>query len=189
VRRQRLSTPLLLAMTEARAFDLYEDPMPDEAALLGYLTKTEGAPFALALTIVGADAPPALADHAGRAFGLTRILATLPLWLSKGRLPFPQSQLTKAGVTADALLQGQASPALAALLESLMADITADLAMAQRLSAPLSRPQRVPLLPLATIQPYLKGIRASARDPLRTVTEISPLARIARIARAHWLGL
>ncbi|HRK19460.1 MAG TPA: squalene/phytoene synthase family protein, partial [Hyphomicrobiaceae bacterium] len=71
IRTHHLPVPLLTAMTEARAFDLYADPLTDEAALEGYMTKTEAIPFELTLRILGVDEAVAgrLAQPAGRAFG------------------------------------------------------------------------------------------------------------------------
>ena len=51
VRRHGLPQQWLLDMTEAFAFDLYSDPMPDAQAFDGYLRNTQALPFALALLI------------------------------------------------------------------------------------------------------------------------------------------
>ena len=185
-----LPLAMLLAMTEARAFDLYPDPMPDDASLDGYIAKTETIPFALALRIAaGAEQiPETAAKTAGHAFGLTRLLADLPHWLARGRLPLPLTRLREANIDADALLRGDATSDLRVLNQQLARDIDATLAASKTHLRRLSRAQRLPLLPLATIKPYLAGINSRARDPSRTPVELAPFTRVWRIARAHGLG-
>lgn len=190
VRRHALPPLSLIAMTEARAFDLYDDQMPDETALAGYLAKTEAIPFSLAQHILGAATPSIdTITRAGEMFGKTRLLAELPHALSRGRLPLPSEMLKKSGVEPDELLRGQTSQPFATLLTRTCADIaTAHAAVRNSLrSAP--HETRLALLPLACIPAYLNAIQKSGRDPLRTPAEISPLARVWRIGRARWLGL
>jgi 15-cis-phytoene synthase len=188
-RRHQLQPLVLMAMTEARAFDLYDDPMADAAALAGYLTKTEAAPFSLVLQILQVDAPVSLADLAGRAFGLTRLLAALPHALARGRLPLPLDLLQETNTSAEDLLQGRTTPAVTALYTHLIRDIEAAAAAARTAARRLSRPQRTALLPLATIPPYLTAIRRGGTIDLRRPVEVIPVVRNWRIAHAHWLGL
>jgi 15-cis-phytoene synthase len=187
--RHRLSMPLLLAMTEARAFDLYADPMPDQAAFDGYLDKSAGAPFALALRVLGAEAPAALADHAGRAYGRVRVLCALPHWLSRGRNPLPQPLLDEVDGARDQLVAGQWGPASQRGVARVVEEARLHLEAAQRLARDLPREKRIALLPLATIRPYLDGLGRRQHNPLRSVTDIAPLTRIVRIGWAHWSGL
>jgi 15-cis-phytoene synthase len=189
VRRHDLPRPLVHAMTEARAFDLYDDPMADEASFHGYLTKTEGVPFALALQIVGAQAPPALSDHAGRAYGIARVLVDLPVWLAKGRLPLPATYLTEAGADADDMKRGAITPGVSRLFDRLITGLKADATAAATMARHLPRGQRVALHPIATIPTYLRAFHTARQGPFRSQIEASPLKRITRIARAHWLGL
>ena len=190
VRRHALARPVLQAMTEARAFDLYSDPMPDEASFRGYLAKTESAPFALALKICGADdVPAALADHAGRAYGTARLLVDLPAWLAKGRMPLPLTTLVDTGCSAEQLMSEPASVGVARLFDRLVADIDSDVHAVRTMARHLSRGQRLAVLPVATIPTYLHAFDAVRRNPLRARIDVSALGRITRIARAHWLGL
>lgn len=182
-----LALARLVAMTEARAFDLYADPMADEAAFYGYLDKTSGALFGLSVAVMTADAPPGLAEHAGRAYGMTRLLVDLPRRISIQRNPFPRPWLDSAGLSSDG--DGQPSPAaLRALSERVIAEIARETAAARHLGCRLSRAERVPLLPLATIPPYLAAIRRGVA-PGRHVEDISPFGRVLRIAWAHGVGL
>jgi 15-cis-phytoene synthase len=188
--RHALARPMLQAMTEARAFDLYDDPMPDEASFRGYLAKTEATPFALALKICGADdVPTALADHAGRAYGTARLLADLPSWLAKGRCPLPVTYLAEAGCDVDDLRAGGQNAGSGRVFDRLVADIESDARAAATMARQLARGQRLAVLPVATIPTYLRALHWARRGPLQTAIDVSGLRRITRIARAHWLGL
>jgi phytoene synthase len=188
-RSHRLPSADLQAMTEARAFDLYTDPMPDDAALDGYVSKTEAVPFALALRIQHASAhdaiPLDLADLAGRAYGLTRVLVDLPHTVSRGRQLLPISLLNQHDVAREAMMQGRTTPEFRVAIANLIAGIEETLtAIRQRHGA-----RSGALLPLAVLPAVLRHLKAPERDPLRHPVELAPLARLWRIARARWSGL
>lgn len=185
-----LPPALPAAMTEARAFDLYDDPMPDAAALDGYLAKTEAIPFELALRVLGVASSEAaeLAAPAGRVFGFTRLLARLPVHLAAGRLPLPREVLDRHGVTSATMLAGTTTPAVRAMVATLARDISATGAVLRPRIMALSRRQRASLLPLALVLPYVHAIGAHRRDPLRDIADLAPMTRVWRIAVAHWSG-
>ncbi len=189
----RLPVPLLIAMTEARAFDLYDDPMADAAALEGYLAKTEAIPFELALRILGVTAgdASALARPAGRAYGMTRLLARLPVDLARGHMPvpLPVPPLGPHDVTHEVMLAGKATPAVRDMIATMSADISNTLATLRPQIAALSKRQRVAMLPLAMITPYLTVIGAGHRNPLRDIADLAPLTRVWRSGWAHLTGL
>jgi phytoene synthase len=74
--RHALPAAVLIRLVEARAFDLYDDPMPDVAALEAYLGATSSALIALAGRILAGDHPAiAEAAHpAGLAYGFAGLL-------------------------------------------------------------------------------------------------------------------
>jgi 15-cis-phytoene synthase len=177
-------------MTEARAWDLYTDPMPDQPSLDGYVAKTEAIPFELALRILGVAPGRAaqLAAPAGQIYGRTRLLAHLPAFLAAGRLPVPAALLAAHDLTPDALFAGTTTPAVQKLVAAMTHDIAAQLAALQPQISALSKPQRVAMLPLATVALYLKQISHTHRDPLRDIADLAPLARVWRITMAHVTG-
>ena len=180
----------LIAMTEARAFDLYDDPMSDEGAFAGYLAKTEAIPFSLARRILSGDEMrPDLATRAGEMFGRARILADLPRLLARGRLPLPIALLDEAGVDVDGFMRGETSHATKALRDRLCNEIATSYASMRSTFGALAAQDRMALLPLATIPVTLNAIRKRADDAARRPIEVSPLARVWRIGRARWLGL
>jgi 15-cis-phytoene synthase len=185
-----LPVPVLMAMTEVRAFDLYGDAMPDQAALDGYLAKTEAAPFELALRVLGAPAghAGALALAAGRAFGLTRLLAMLPAYLSRECTPLPATLLAQHEITSEILSRGEMTVAVRPLIDALAVDISATVATLRPQIGALPRAQRTALLPLATVAAYLRACRADTRQPLRDIADLAPLNRVWRIGWAHLAG-
>ena len=190
IQAHQLPIPMLAAMSEARAFDLYDDPMPDQAALDGYLSKTQAIPFELALRILGIPAGDAgrLSLPAGRLFGLTRLLATLPEHLAAGHLPLPLTRLTQVQIAPDVLLTGATNPAVRVLLAGLTDELAHTFASLRPQLRALSRRQRIALLPLAVVPAYLKAIQRPQRDPLRDIAALAPMTRVWRIARTHAFG-
>jgi phytoene synthase len=119
---------------------------------------------------------------------LARLLLGLPHALSRGRLPLPQSRLDASNVSSHALLAGDGGSNVAELLASLCAEARKGLAASRRHVANLPRQMRVAFLPLALVETYLRALERPGRDALRAPAEIAPLARVCRIAAAHWLG-
>jgi 15-cis-phytoene synthase len=76
VARHALPAEPLIKLVEARAFDLYDDPMPTLAALEAYLAATSSALIALAARILAGDhlAIAQAAEPAGLAYGMTGLL-------------------------------------------------------------------------------------------------------------------
>jgi phytoene synthase len=62
-----LPRPALSVMTEARIFDLYDDPMPDRAAFELYAGETASALIQLSGLILDPASAPAIAEAAGHA--------------------------------------------------------------------------------------------------------------------------
>jgi 15-cis-phytoene synthase len=187
-----LPAPLLIAMTEARAFDLYDDPMADDAAFAGYLSKTEGVPFELAFRIMAGRTPDAAETGAlattARAYGVARLTGDLPYWLARGRCPFTGATLSAAGATLETLLNSEQSTVARVLIEHLSRDAQATYVAAKAQCATWPRTHRLAVLPLCTVPPYLRALRAPKRHPLREPLELAPLTRVWRIATGQITG-
>jgi 15-cis-phytoene synthase len=186
--RRRLPIALLSAMAEARSFDLYPDPMPDEVAFAGYVAKTETAQFRLAAHILvdGGTTPDqmdAAADAAGRAHGTARMLYGLAFALAKSRLVFPVSRL--ADVDVDTLFRGELDVAARAGFATFADDSRVALAAARRLVAMLPKSVRPAFLPLAMVEPMLRKWQETAAAGLRHPKQLAPIARVWRIGLAH----
>jgi phytoene synthase len=178
LKRRGIPSSALDHYFDAHMAALYADPPADEVALNENFRAIDGTPLRLALEFLvgpldaeGRD----LADAAARAAGLTRIATTLPYSLSAGRMPLPAGRIP-ASADADwrpqiAWLAGEARAAQAAVKRQL---------------AGKSRGFTTALLPLALIEPYFRALQEPRHEPRREIVEMAPLARLWRIARAHW---
>jgi phytoene synthase len=191
-RRYGLDAPLLETPIDARALELGGGPFAGERELGDFLRGTEGTLFALAARVLGhlpADAGlEAACGAAGQAYGMARLLFSLPHSLAQGRLPIPQADMTRAGVSAHALLAGTAGPETGRLLAGYRLQIRNSLVSARRLAARLPRRTRIAFLPLALVGPYVRAQERAGRRSLREEPSIAPLTRVTRIAAAHVLG-
>jgi phytoene synthase len=186
-----LRRDLLIGAIEASSLDLARLPLADDAALAGYLARRQGSLFELAAAILGGASLPALpaaVEASGSAYGLARLLLGLPRALARGRLPLPLSRLQAAGISPEAVLAGSPGDGIAGVLAALRAQARDSLATARRRVADLPREMRPAFLPLALVEPYLRAMERPRRDRLNEPADISQLARVARIAVAHWLG-
>jgi 15-cis-phytoene synthase len=187
-----LPPALLLAMTEARAFDLYTDPMPDADALNGYLAKTEGVPFELAFRVMAGHAPVgtdvALLASTGRCYGLSRLIGNLPHHLARGCCPLPVAMLDDANLSLDTLLAGEHTTAAISLIENLCREVRAMYAALRPPVAHWPRGYRLAVLPIAVVPAYVQAAWPQKRHPWRQPAEVAPLARVWRIAYGALTG-
>ena len=159
---------------------------PQLESTTGWSVKPEG--FCRGDICVPAGDAGALSIPAGRVFGLTRLLARLPEHLAAGRMPLPLSMLAAHGLTPVALSAGVVTPAVRDLIATTVHGISDIFATLRPQIKSLSRQQRVALLPLAVVAPYLKVKGRSGRNPLRDIADLAPLTRVWRIAMAHAVG-
>lgn len=156
----------LVGLVEAHIFDLYDDPMPDLAALEDYCRRTAINPMLWTARALGGGAAPAFLS-AGRALGLTRALrepspAFLPLSLCEG--PDPE------------MARRQARRALAASARAAF-EAARDAAREPLAGA-------AALLPAATVPLYLEQMAKKDYDDGSMVASPSALRRQWRLWRA-----
>lgn len=186
-----LPGPLLDRLIEARLFEVGGGPFADDRTLQDFLWGTEGAQFALAARVLGLPAGAhveAACDAAGRAYGMARLLFALPHSLARGRMPFTQTAIARAGVDAGELLAGTAGTGVDALLDGCRAQIAHSLGSVRRLMVQLPRRSRIAFLPLALVGSYVRAQQRAGRLSLREEARIAPLTRVLRVAAAHVFG-
>jgi 15-cis-phytoene synthase len=111
IETHRLPLNAMLALLEARRFDLYDEPMRTVAEVEDYALKTTSAVIAVAAQILGVDAAAA-ARPAGLAYALTELLAAVPGHAARRQLYLPVELLDRHGVAAAEVLASRSSPAL-----------------------------------------------------------------------------
>jgi len=181
IRRRGLTLGRIEGYLAAHANALYADPPADDAELNAQLAETDGTPFLLAAGIVGFELDQSIADAAGRASGLARIGRELPYALMHGRGLLPSERSPnpfEAGNTAEW------RPEIAWMA----AEATQALQDVRRHLTGKPRVFTTALLPLALVEPYFRALQNPRHEPARDIVDIAPVARLWRIARAHWSG-
>ena len=150
VREHRLPVAVLTDMTEARIFDVYNDPMESRAALEGYAGETASALIQLASLILApqdAARSAEAAGHAGVAQTVAGLLLMLPIHRRRGQVYLPADLLAATGLAPEALLAGDDRAGAARAIEAFVGLGREHLAKAKRAGgiAPANRPAFVPV--------------------------------------------
>jgi phytoene synthase len=178
VKRHHLPNEDIESYLRAHTDALFADPPADDMALNRAFRAIDGMPLAFAMRVLhGAldtDAED-LIDAAARASGLTRIGLTLPYALAAGRSPLPDA---RSPTSDDANWRSQ--------IAWLADEAKAALSAVRRELVGKPRTFTTALLPLALIEPYFRALQDPRHEPARDIVDIAPLARLWRIARAHW---
>ena len=188
-----LSRERIAGLIDARSFDIGETVMPDTRTLNAYLFDTTGGLFALAAEIVGAEGENqgVIAQAAGEAYGLVRVMRSLPVLAAKGRTYLAADALERAGTTPQEIFAGRTTPGLIALLAE-MRDTAGTALEEARFNlygegmkgTGLDEAGRTAFLPLALVEPYLNAL-AKVKDPLHDIARINPVNRLWRLMRAR----
>ena len=165
VERHELPAATLVAMLDARIFDLYDDPMPSTNDLEGYCGETASALVQLAAMVLDPQQAPtvaALSGHAGCAQAIAGLIRLLPLHRARGQCYVPADILAAAGTDA-AGFRSAADPQAAARAVAAMAALGRHhLAAFAASAAGLPASLRPAFLPLAVVPGYLA---AADRNP------------------------
>lgn len=172
------SPTALVGLTEARIFDLYDDPMPDRATLEGYLGETASSLFQLSSIILAPEAAGAASEasgHAGVAYGIAGLLRLAPLHRSRGQVYVPADVLAAAGTDRESWLKGD-DPAATARALTILATLARDhLASAEGALGGLDKRLRPAFLPLAVVEPVLRRVEKAGADAASRPVNLSPL--------------
>lgn len=190
--RRDLSRERIAGLIDARSFDIGETVMPDSRTLDAYLFDTTGGLFALAAEIVGAEGENQgiIAQAAGRAYGLVRVMRSLPILAAKGRTYLAADALEAVGTTPADIFSGEVKPGLKTLLAGMREEARSALEEARfhlygqgMKGTGLDEAGQTAYLPLALVEPYLTAL-SKVGDPLHDIARINPLYRLWRLVRA-----
>ena len=173
--RFRLPRPALVALVEARTFDLYDDPMPTIDQLEGYAGETSSALVRLASLVLNDGADPGAADaagHAGVAYAVTGLLRAFPWHARRGQAFLPMQVFERHGVAREDVVAGRTGPGLLAALAELRALARDHLRRARALRATVPPAIAPAFLPTALVEPYLARMERRGYDPFRTVVDL-----------------
>jgi 15-cis-phytoene synthase len=167
--RFRLPLGSIIGLLEARAFDLYNDPMPTLAALEGYAHNTASTLIDLAARILDGDhgdIASAIRD-AGMAYAITGLLRAFPLHASRGQLYVPLEMLERHGARPDDVFAGRLTVELSAALVDMrrLARTHFDSLRASDLPPGIA----AAFLPVVLVPIYLAKLERSQSDPFRLI--------------------
>jgi 15-cis-phytoene synthase len=160
IERYRLPVNAMLALLDARRFDLYDEPMRTITELEDYALGTASAVIAMAAQILGADAAAA-ARPAGIAYALTELLAALPGHAVRRQLYLPVELLDRHGAQAADVFACRSSPALNQAVADLRRSARDHLAAAASNLRALPRQALPAFLPIAPVRRSLDRLDRS----------------------------
>jgi 15-cis-phytoene synthase len=187
IQKYKLQKQGLIAMVEARVFDLYNDPMPNLNDLEGYLGETVSGPMQLSCLILNNGKDPetaTAAGHAGVAYGLTGLIRALPWHASRHQMYLPKDVQERHNLNAETVFRGETTPELRAVLTEMREHVRHHLARVRQAAPDIPNACQAAFLPLTLVEPYLKKLEAPEFDPLKQVAEISQLRRQWTLWRA-----
>lgn len=160
-----------LDLIEARAFDIYDDPMPSIAELEAYARATSAAPMRVAAGVLGAGGclPAAsMAEHGGIAYAITGLLRAVPFHASRGQVFLPEDVLERHGARREDVLAGRSGPELRAALAEIRSVAWKHLHDAGGCIRDVRKDALPALLPIALVRPYLEQMGRPDYDPFAT---------------------
>jgi phytoene synthase len=175
----------LIALIDARLFDLYDAPMPSVATLEAYAKATASSLFQLAASILdpGAGSRSA-AEHAGIAYAVTGLLRALPWHLNAGQIYIPRDILAEHSLKPEDLRLGRDNAALLAALADMRALAHRHLRAFAAIPAGSAGKAALAFLPIALCEPYLREMERPRYDPLASHIDLPEWRRLWLLWRA-----
>jgi len=175
-----LPTQGLIAMTEARVFDLYNDPMPSLNDLEGYAGETVSGLIQLVCLVLNEGKDPGTATaagHAGVAYALTGLMRALPWHAARRQMYLPGDVCTRHNLDPESVFRGETTPELKAVLGELRGHVRHHLGRVRQVAETVPPACATAFLPLVLVGPFLKQLETSGADPLKQAVEMSQLRR------------
>jgi phytoene synthase len=174
IARYGLPVQTFLDLIEARAFDLYNDPMPTLDAFAGYDRRTASGLIALAAQVLDGEHREVrqAAGPAGIAYATAGLLRAFARHASRGQLYLPGDVLARHGVSTSDVFAGRVTDPLRAALAELRAFARGNLAAfaARRGALPAAV---IPAFLAVTLVPaYLDRLERRDYDPFTTPVEV-----------------
>ena len=179
-----LDRSVFVALLEARRFDLYDDPMPDQAALETYCEATTSSLFRAAASVLSGGDPHAAAEPAGIAYALTSVMRALPFHAGRGQCFLPVDLLARHGTSPADVSARKDTAGLRAALAELRTIARAHLHLAHTALAAAPEPSRPAFLPLAVVPLYLSAMERRDYVPFATQVDVPQWRRQWRLWRA-----
>ncbi|MBN9596182.1 MAG: squalene/phytoene synthase family protein [Afipia sp.] len=163
ITRYDLPVETFVRLIDAHVFDVYDDPMPDMAALEAHCRDTSAAMYALRAKVLGASSSDVarVADHAGIAEGLTDVMLALPRHAARRQLYLPGDLMSLQGVIAEEVFLSQGNASLKDVLAHLRREASSQLEQALALLENAPSAASPAFLPLVVIGKVLTRLETS----------------------------
>jgi phytoene synthase len=175
-------------MTEARIFDLYDDPMPGISEFEGYAGETASALIQLTGMVLEPEGAMAAADAAGHA-GIAQLVAgcllLLPTHIARHQVFLPADILLSVGLNSEALLKSEDKVRIAAAIRAFAGYGRDHLAKARAAAAgKLAGPLACAFLPVSLAETIFDRAEKAGYGLLEKSIRPSQLARQWRLWRS-----
>ncbi|WP_205910136.1 phytoene/squalene synthase family protein [Rhizobium rhizophilum] len=174
VQAWRLPIAPLVAMADARIFDLYDDPMETTGMFEGYAGETAAALIQLACLVLDAEAAERAADvvgHAGVALAVAGAILLMPIHRARGQVYMPTQILASAGLDCETFLAAGNDDRLNAAIQA-FAGFGLDHLRKARAAGQLPKGLLPAFLPVTLAEPVLK--RAAKTGAACLTADIRP---------------
>lgn len=182
VARHELPREALHNYLDARIFDLYQDPMPDNGSFEGYFGETLSVFFQLSALCLKAERSTNLANacgHAGMAIGVMRLLERCGFQRAKGQCFVPLDMLEKHGLDRETWINDDLQDAHFMVLDELLRTAQYHLTFARTVISSIPKRLRPVFMELALVEPKIVTVKHRPDDVLNAGFSLSPLQR-------HW---
>jgi len=186
----RLPVAPLVAMADARIFDLYDDPMETTDMFEGYAGETAAALIQLVALVLDAKAAEGAAEivgHAGVAQAVAGALLLMPVHRARGQVYLPAQILASVGLDREGFLadpgDGRASAAIQAF-----AGFGLDHLRKARAAGGLPKSLLPAFLPVTQAEPVLKRASKIGADVLKGDIRAPQWRRQLSMMRLLWTG-
>lgn len=158
-----LPVEAFVRLIDAHVFDVYDDPMPDMAALEAHCRDTAAAMYDLRAKVMGVNSPEIarLAEHAGIAEGLVDVMLALPRHAARRQLYLPDDLMSVHGVIAEEVFLQQSSSPLKDALAHLRCEANTQMKQALLMLEDAPSAARAAFLPLVVIGKTLARLDSS----------------------------
>jgi phytoene synthase len=154
----KLPVAPLVAMADARIFDLYDDPMETTAMFEGYAGETAAALIQLTALVLDPDSAEGVAEiagHAGVALAVAGAILLMPIHRARGQVYLPTQILTSVGMEREAFLSFGDEDRVTAAIRA-FAGFGLDHLRKARASGRIPKSLLAAFLPVTLAEPVLK---------------------------------
>jgi len=191
IERRAMPAAPLIAMCEARIFDLYDDPMPDRTSYEGYAGETASSLLQMSAYLLDPQASAkasTASGHAGVAQAVAGHLMMLPITQARGQVYLPGDLLASTGLDRQALLEGGNTAGFSNAIRAFAGFGREHLSKARSALAEVPASIRPAYLPVALVEPVLKCAEKMGADCLSMPVRLPQWRRQLQLWRAARRG-